>query len=325
MQFSNLPIYFRKPQPENFDVKNKIVYFLPTGHIRLQIFEPEGKLQCEIKVTEIYVPDVSKSFFVEYHPSILSDDSEVKVTVNKQGFLAGVLTKTEDKTPAIIAALGQIARTILRLPAAPPMPLAPDAEPLPCKLDMTFDPFNPVERAHVLSQVQMQRVGQNVTALKIEPVSANAPSTNGIDDDWFRKTLDRIPGIYHRPLLPYKLKFETTNPALQPVTVVYLPNNSPILGLDILRAPFVKNEYDITFENGILTSVKWVKPSEALGFVNIPLDLAKAIVSIPSELLTVKVNDLTAEKGLLEAEKNLIQAQLDLIVKQKELGEAGGE
>lgn len=44
-----------------------------------------------------------------------------------------------------------------------------------------------------------------------------------------------------------------------------------------------------------------------LGFLNIPIDVASAIASIPGQLLTVKVQNTQAERQLLEAQKNLIR------------------
>lgn len=133
-------------------------------------------------------------------------------------------------------------------------------------------------------------------------------------------------GIFYRPLLPYRFIMKYKSRLLpdgdreqQFETIVYLPNRAPILSFDIYRRAFVNNSYTIEFEDGVLKSIEWKKPSEAVGFLNIPIDIARAITSIPGQLLTVKVQSTQAERELLEAQKNLMEEQLNLLRKQQEL------
>ncbi|MCP4038474.1 MAG: hypothetical protein GY733_16150, partial [bacterium] len=65
----------------------------------------------------------------------------------------------------------------------------------------------------------------------------------------------------------------------------------PVVCLPIERAPFVTSKFSVDFTNGLLTKMTSTKPSEILGFMSIPIDIARAIVSIPGELLQVKVTN----------------------------------
>jgi hypothetical protein len=301
------------PKTEAAYGKNKIPYFLPTGRLRLQLSVNEKTQECEIKVTEVYLTDTSQLFFAEYQPSVLSEDT-VTITTEKSGLLKKIETKTKDQTLAIIVSLIDIAKAVMGIPT----PLTKTLGLAPCILDRTFDPFDKLETAAVISLLKNIDISPRLTDLAIDQYG----SAGNVNDQWYTPPPIGTKGIFHRPLLPYKFTVKTDTDAVQSSTVVYLPNQSPILSVDISRAPFVENQYSLMFADGILTEIKWIKPSEFLGFLNIPLNIAKAIASIPNELLTVKVTDLNAEKGVLEGQKNLLQAQLDLIKKQRELEEA---
>lgn len=127
-------------------------------------------------------------------------------------------------------------------------------------------------------------------------------------------------GVYYLTQLPYKfsVKFDSSHQSPQ-LPIVYLPNMSPLFSLDIVRKPFVENSTTVTFSNGTLQSVNWTKPSEVLGLLDIPVDIAKVLMGIPGELLTLKINNLKNDANLLNAQKEYLQAQMDLISKQAEL------
>jgi len=80
----------------------------------------------------------------------------------------------------------------------------------------------------------------------------------------------------------------------------------------VRRAPFVKKQVKMDFTSGMLTSVQLVNPSEVLEFIQIPIAVAKAIVSIPSAMLQFKTTQITADNNLLTAQqKNLESANAD--------------
>jgi hypothetical protein len=70
---------------------------------------------------------------------------------------------------------------------------------------------------------------------------------------------------------------------------------------------------NLKFTNGVMSSVDLSKPSEVLGCLDIPLQIAKAFTSIPSELLTLKINQTNQETSLLKAQTDLLKAQTALM------------
>jgi hypothetical protein len=91
--------------------------------------------------------------------------------------------------------------------------------------------------------------------------------------------------------------------------------------MPITRAAFVRKVTNLTFDSGVLTEIHIEKPSEALAFMEIPLTIAKAILSVPAELIQLKINYSSRDKELHDARKAELEAKqalLDYIKKQRE-------
>jgi hypothetical protein len=142
-------------------------------------------------------------------------------------------------------------------------------------------------------------------------------------------TVEKRDGIFYRPALPYTIAFtpkkDKTTATDKPVITktIYVPNSAPIFLFNITRPAFVKYTQTIEFDNGMLKSATIKKPSEAVGFLSIPINIAKAVVSIPSALFKFQIenskNELTSQKEVLEAQKNLLEAEKQLLLKEEEL------
>lgn len=63
----------------------------------------------------------------------------------------------------------------------------------------------------------------------------------------------------------------------------------------------------------MLTGVEVDNPSEALAIVSFPLDLLKAIISIPATALAIKVQNYAAEQNLNDSQTKLLQSQISLL------------
>jgi hypothetical protein len=93
---------------------------------------------------------------------------------------------------------------------------------------------------------------------------------------------------------------------------VLLPNEAPLMTLDITRPAFIRKVINLTFTNGILTEVHINKPSEILAGLKIPLDIVKAIAAIPKELLTFKVEYSQEYNKYLQEQINEIKKKQEI-------------
>lgn len=91
---------------------------------------------------------------------------------------------------------------------------------------------------------------------------------------------------------------------------------------DTTRALLVQKKVDLTVSDGVLTQIDVDKKSEMLAIVSLPVDILKAIASIPAELLNVKVTQLGNEQKLTQAQIDLLKAQIELIKQNKALLDA---
>lgn len=129
-------------------------------------------------------------------------------------------------------------------------------------------------------------------------------------------------GLFYRRLLPYRLdvykgiriggthetaKWESLS-HLKTVPLE-LPNSSPPELLPLMGTAFARRDFDTEFQNGLLLSHKEERPSEAMSIVAIPYDIIKAIIAVPAEIISLKVNYSSNEKELVEMQTKLLQAQ----------------
>jgi hypothetical protein len=91
-----------------------------------------------------------------------------------------------------------------------------------------------------------------------------------------------------------------------------LPQLGPISYVPMRSSAFVKTVDDVVFENGMLTSWNATRPSEVLEVVRLPVKILKAIVSVPAELIKLRVDLSDQEKGLAASQQAQIAAEAAL-------------
>ena len=92
--------------------------------------------------------------------------------------------------------------------------------------------------------------------------------------------------------------------------------------VDNSRTPFVKKKIDLTVTDGVLLGVDVDKPSELLAAISLPVDILKVIASIPGEILSVKVKQLSDQNSLTKAQVEMLTLQIELIKQRQALIDA---
>jgi hypothetical protein len=124
------------------------------------------------------------------------------------------------------------------------------------------------------------------------------------------KILDNISydGLLTRPLIDQKWELETDNSG-QSFFTCMIPDTESLIKVPVRRAYFVKKQQLPKFNQGLLIENKISKPSEIEAFVSIPINIAKAIVSIPAQLLQFKIIRVRQEKEYEEALADLYKSK----------------
>jgi hypothetical protein len=129
-----------------------------------------------------------------------------------------------------------------------------------------------------------------------------------------------LAGVYYRPVSPVKVTLTQDRQVTE--QILLLPNQGALITLPITRNAFVKKVTKIEFEHGLLKKVTLNKPSEVRGAVSLPIEIGKALVAIPAELIQLKINRAEDEQTLLAAEKRRLAAEEQLQALRRELQQA---
>jgi hypothetical protein len=317
-------------------VTGGVTYYLPKRVLKLGVWETrevvtntidlnkvevvEGEPRHFATILEIQtVPDRNYLMRLTHEPSAAFHDN-VQVTVTTQGMLKEVATKFKDEGPAIVAKLAELATLLAQAPTAlaapsPKAAVGSVSYEVRTRLLRTLivDPTDASSHQWTLAPYGIR--------LSAQPLPAGAEACCTLDEQEPCEPLCAESGVCYRPVIPYQVTIQpggvaTSGSAFELPDgfeeVVLLPNRSPIVCLPIDRTPFVESEFRATFEEGLLTSVHSDKPSEILGFLEIPIRVAKAIVGIPGELLQFRVTHYDRVQKAAAGEQAAFKAIEDL-------------
>lgn len=338
-------LYYYLPESLiNIEVKLKIAV---TVDKTKKIIESAEVVEQEFVVTEETGSDTSQMYSLDYTSNPFhSDDIEFKT--NDNGLLESGSVVTEDKTAAVVTQLiGGVAD--LSKSAALKSSSVPDVaadEPAIVVIQEYSKSFRERFYSLVTNTVQVKdasapegTVGKGTSQkkvndtpplssytefewpLQIEHPDATKPFSKKIN--FFLEVLDgdtfvhpdggftgKLNGVLTRPKKTAKLQFKNDghqligNPA--EITVADL---SQVYKVPMKRSAFVKREDSITLKDGYLLSHKLVRPSSYAGFASIPVDIAKAIVSIPAQLISIKIDSTKSQTTLNKELANLASAE----------------
>lgn len=93
----------------------------------------------------------------------------------------------------------------------------------------------------------------------------------------------------------------------------FAPDTSAVTLLPLDTAPLVTSKHQFKFAAGELVSHSVEKPSTALAAASLPLDVMRAIVSVPTELIQLRVNYATESNNAVDQQVRLVEAQKKLL------------
>lgn len=256
------------------------------------------KSDKSIKVTidqPTYVPDPDQRYLLAYRPSFLSSDSFTVTVDPLTGYLTKVDMAADDKTGDILKAIakiialkeassGEAGETVLIERYVDPLAIANlEAE------------FNTVAKLKSGTDPKLKFFIKTVgnTAISASAESSAKP--------------DCSVGICYRQPATYIIGF-SFNSTITYESPISIPNGAPVYALNLKRSPFVTRKNTIELSNGSLKSVVVDKPSEGLAVAQMPVDIARAVISVPAEILQLKIDLLNKEKGLADGQAALIDA-----------------
>lgn len=136
--------------------------------------------------------------------------------------------------------------------------------------------------------------------------------------------------IFYRTPLPAQIRISecpavgcTSGDVVIEDLLVSIPQAGPISYIPQRSSAFVRTVNDVQFENGVIKSWSADRPSEVLEVVRLPVRILTAIVSVPANLIQLRVNHDTQAKNLAEIQAAQMAASLKLQILQTCLAAAG--
>lgn len=313
--------------------KNILYYYLP---------ETLLKIHATAKVDEYYLKDslfgaITTERTYAFTPEIIANTQNLLVleyrnnglfsddlsfTVNDKGLLTNLKIDTKDETATIVETLSKTLDGIKILTNT--VKTEPDGVKIESKeyKNNYVVKVSEIDKNGIKVPWVIEVVNKNNPKRKIDLVEDyliktpnNTPKPFDFSNLPSEKTEDKVvDGIITRPIQNLKIVVLTKENTEIP-SFVQVADVSKVLVLPMKRTAFVKTTNEMVISNGIISSNKITRPSPVNGFAQIPVSIAKAIVSIPAQLIQVRINKNTSEKSLLTSEKERLEKELDTKIK----------
>jgi len=327
--------------------KNAMVYYyLPESLLKIHvvtkvavIYESEDSslvgspqtLEQSFSVTTENIADTRTLLSLNYKANAMMTD-EIKYAVNKKGLLETVDIKTDDRASDIIAKLAEAPKTILGLATA-------------ARAAGTFVKIKEFSGDFIVKASELTAAGLSIPWIipitnELKPadyvladagftIIATPPFTNplpAVNTLVTASTPNNVDAIMTRPLLNIDLTFQSSAgapvPNPRPITVT-IADMTRVSTVPVKRTAFAKRETKVMMSDGLVIGHDLKNPSSVEGFISIPINIAKAIVSVPGQLVTFKIDNTKRltdlEKEKLNLEKSLQESQKYALTKETEL------
>lgn len=332
-----------------------VFYYLPESLIKIKatakvaiIYDANKNLTDQSKIidqtfvisTEI-IADTENLLSLNYIPNPLMSD-DIKYAVNAKGLLETVNITTEDKTAAIISKITEAPKLILTTSDAADVDIIPVAKNIVKIKDFIADfvvkassisshPETINWNLLLLNELGIDENPKNLSAdfsimttnVVKQPVELSFLITG--DKNSTNKETDGIltrPTKYISMILSTTLSEQSGNKPL-PVNIS-VADVDKLIVIPVKRTPFVKRVNKIGITDGIIISNEINNPSSVEGFITVPINIAKAIISIPAQMLQFKFDNTTKsenfEKEKLTYQQSLLATQKFDMTKEHEIG-----
>ena len=329
-----------KVKDTDLDIEADQLYFLPaaslhmtaTAKIAVNTEQNTGNFissdiyEFQLDTTVQVMPDSGELYTLDYKPNWFTSD-DLKLSTDVNGLLSNIAIVAEDRFSAILTQLTDAPKKILSPQSSAAFVAAMAAG---TQVNTTFLP--PFTRTFVLYPDDLLKEEKDMS-WQITLDSSSTSQRPPVDAS-FRLTLGQkggsatrkaitggktFNGLFTRPLRNLKMDVYLNAPgswkpggasSFQSIADAHyefmIPDVSRLLSVPIQRSPFVKKTVNPKFSGGLLIENDINKPSELENAISIPINVAKAIFSIPAQLLSFKIAHITQESSLETAQKKLI-------------------
>ncbi len=278
------------------------------------------------------VPDAKYRFVANMNHGITRDDTLKITTLN--GMLSTTNATSTDQSPAIILNLVQgVAAFSGRASPTMARTSKPDLATKACDLysfAATFDPTN-IEEIKVAIKglyAKTKSVIVDVDGTRCKGGDFNICTVAESEDKHVESLVPSNPMglVYRAPratkitITPQEIGGAADDERLDASSAVFVvPDSKAAFVLPAKADAFTKSTFDFEFKDGMPTSYNITQPSELAGIASLPVDIAKAIISVPASIVKLRVDYDSQANALLAARITELNAQVDLLKAQQAL------
>lgn len=295
-----------------------------SGHVlRAEIIQRDFMATTGVQV------DNSVTYSLLYKENSFANE-EIAIAITEEGLLESLDAVSDNQTAKIVASLVKAPEVMI-----PDFTITPQAEGEQQITFFEFKEYNKtfklnawetVENKYkvewiilVYSEARPENEFQGINAgftVKSKLGPNQTPAIGSVNQD------ESIAGILFRP----KTRVSVLIESLDEQSKVQIDNLSYIhkgfiYPVPIRTTPFAKRKQKLVIEKGQLISHTVENPSSINGFISIPIDIGKALISIPAQIISIRINTITRRKELETAEGNLFGEILKNQEKQQKLKE----
>lgn len=302
---TSVPI--RDGQVERSSDEPITTYALPRGLVQIKFTKDAAADKDKVTITAKNIPDTRFRFRVDYSGNWFSNDAVKISTAN--GLLTSLWSRVEDRTNQVII---NLARSIG----------AAQGFVVPAGIQGKSEDELPPRLRKACAGKEWMPKETNFTLL-VDPVrdrnAAGWPGWLSIDslqlgaaDAPATPTPAQIAmcekGLCTRTVAPWRVRIDLACGVMQD-EVIYLPNEADAVPIQLDRTMFAARRFYVDFAEGLVTEVRLSKPSSAEALAQLPEGVLKALVSVPSDLVKLRVNYDIERKNLTAAELARLQQE----------------
>lgn len=313
------------------EAREGISYHLPTGNFSLQLAENNGAIFATIGGA-VMVPDPSRQYITQIDPAILANN-KVKIDVGSANNL--LATAKSESTGQLAELLQNAVKSVVGL----------QSSELPSTGDPFYNntyPFDQFQTAsadanafvvrrfntkcvhllnpRTLAEAEKRKCGNldplarlasenKLIDIQVQPLEEGASlreiASGGQD---LRPACPRDALCYH-PLAPVSVSIYVAGVAGKR-DIILIPDKRKLAFVRLRSGLFAKQDYDLTFSDGVLTSYGHDSQSEFVGLVGLPFKLVSSILTETAGLLTARTTVQTNESAYQAAVIANIEQQL---------------
>ena len=296
------------------------------AHARAQLVLGEvGRCSETATLTALaHAPDTAARWLVNHAASAWRDD-QLTIGLTAHGLLSSSNALATDQTAAVILSLAQsFAATRAPVPQSfrllSQRAATPDSR-TPCEAYKTTALFDPTRRSEVVAAASQLKAATANLGLCVEGLGSEP---NTLEPDRV------VPGYAYRAAKPVRVtvtqgeqtdvsRCKTVAGQEAASLVVTVPDAATLFVTPVEAATFTKVSNKHTFKDGMLVEMSMDKPSTGLALASLPVDILKALVSIPASILKLRVDYETQSAAVVTQQANVLKAQLELLEAQKKL------